>query len=124
MYQLRINGDFAAAHFIKNYHGKCENLHGHNYKIRLFVSGNTLDEGGMLIDFGLLKKALKEITSGLDHTNLNENPQFSHGNPSAELIAKFIHDEMAPRFPQVHIDRVEVFETDNNVAAYLPDPRV
>ena len=121
MYQLRISGDFAAAHFIKNYHGKCENLHGHNYKVRVFVSGNKLDEGGMLLDFGILKKALREITGTLDHSNLNEHPSFLDGNPSAERIAKLIHDNLAPRFPEVHIDRVEVFETELNLAAYIPD---
>jgi len=121
MYQLRINGDFAAAHFLKNYHGKCENLHGHNYKVRVYLSGTQLDAGGMLIDFGIVKGILKDVLAGLDHSNLNEHPFFSSGNPSAELIARYIYEEMAPKIPTVHLDRVEVFETENNVASYLPD---
>lgn len=121
MYQLRIPGDFAAAHFLGNYHGKCERLHGHNYKVRVYVSGDTLDEGGMLIDFGILKGALKEILRELDHSNLNDHPAFASGNPSAELIARHIHDQLQPKIPQVKIDRVEVFETEKNLAAYIPD---
>jgi 6-pyruvoyltetrahydropterin/6-carboxytetrahydropterin synthase len=121
MYQLRINGDFAAAHFLKNYHGKCENLHGHNYKVRIYLSGSQLDAGGMLIDFGIVKGILKDVLAGLDHSNLNEHPFFSSGNPSAERIARYIYEEMVPKIPSVKLDRVEVFETENNVASYLPD---
>lgn len=121
MFQLRIDGDFAAAHFLKNYHGKCERLHGHNYKVRVYVSGSKLDEGGMLLDFGLLKGALKEVLDPLDHSSLNDHPAFASGNPSAELIAQYIYSCLAPRFPEVRLDRVEVFETEKNLAAYLPD---
>ena len=121
MYQLRIGGDFAAAHFLKNFHGKCERLHGHNYKVRVYLSGRELDEGGMLVDFGLIKRALKEVLEELDHSNLNDHPAFAAGNPSAELIAAHIYDRLAPSFPTVKLDRVEVFETENNLAAYLPD---
>lgn len=121
MFQLRVPGEFAAAHFLQNYHGKCERLHGHNYKVRVFVSGSELDEGGMLIDFGILKTELKSVLDEFDHTSLNDHPAFGNGNPSAELIAKYIHDSLKPRIPQVKIDRVEVFETEKNLAAYIPD---
>ncbi len=72
MFTVRIEDSFAAAHYIKNYHGKCENLHGHNYKVRVYVKGNELDKGGMLLDFSILKRALKEVFKDLDHKNLND----------------------------------------------------
>ena len=72
MFEVRVEDDFAAAHFLKDYHGKCENLHGHNYKVFVHVEGNSLDEGGMLIDFSVLKRELKNVLSCLDHTNLND----------------------------------------------------
>ena len=90
MYTARVEEWFAAAHFLKNFHGKCENLHGHNYKVRVTVKGSQLDAGGMLCDFGIMKSVLKEVFKDLDHHNLNDLPFFSDGNPSAERIAEYI----------------------------------
>ncbi|MBN2510925.1 MAG: 6-carboxytetrahydropterin synthase QueD [Spirochaetales bacterium] len=118
MYHIRVEDSFAAAHFISDYHGKCERLHGHNYRVRVHAAGDTLTEGGMLIDFGVLKKALKEVLSGIDHTHLNEHPAFTHGNPSAEHIAEYIYAELESRLPAAPLNRVEVFETEKNMAAY------
>ena len=89
MYEVRVTADFAAAHFLKDYNGKCENLHGHNYKVYAHVRGNRLDEGGMLLDFTKLKSVLRGVCAELDHTNLNDMPVFKQ-NPSAERIAKNI----------------------------------
>ena len=121
MYHVRVEDSFAAAHFIKDYHGKCENLHGHNYRVRVWASGSELGEGGMLLDFSILKKALKSVLEVLDHSHLNELPHFSHGNPSAELIAEYIYLQLKEQLSEAPISRVEVFETDRNLAIYTPD---
>ena len=69
MYEVRAEAEFSAAHYLQDYHGKCENLHGHNYTVYAHARGTELDSGGMLVDFGILKKALREVCGKLDHTN-------------------------------------------------------
>lgn len=129
MFQVRVNTDFAAAHFLRDYHGKCENLHGHNYKVYAHVQGKSLDEGGMLLDFTELKKALKEVCGKLDHTNLNDIAFFDQ-NPSAERIAVYIYNGIIEKVPSLkktadlekpHLWAVDVFETDTNRARYIAD---
>ncbi len=122
MYTVRIEDTFAAAHYLTQYHGKCENLHGHNYRVRVYAEGEELDEGGMLLDFGVLKKTVKEILSTLDHGLLNDHPNFSKGDPSAERIARYIYEETEKALPDASLNRVEVFETDVNMAAYAKKP--
>ena len=97
MFEVRVQADFSAAHFLKDYNGKCENLHGHNYKVFAHVKGEVLNEGGMLLDFTMLKGALREICGRLDHTNLNDLEIFMQ-NPSAERIAKYIFDSLVEFF--------------------------
>jgi 6-pyruvoyltetrahydropterin/6-carboxytetrahydropterin synthase len=121
MFQVRVEDNFAAAHFLIHYHGKCENLHGHNYRVRVFAEGSELDEGGMLLDFGMLKKALKMVTDQIDHSLLNENENFKEREPSAELIAFHIYKSLKKEMPNAPVSRVEVFETEKNMAAYIPD---
>jgi len=121
MYRVRVEDAFAAAHYLTKYHGKCERLHGHNYRVRVYAQGRRLDEGGMLLDFGVLKKALKEVLSGLDHTLLNENPAYDKTEPSAELIARYIYEKLSEKLPEAPVSMVEVFETDKNLAAYIPE---
>ena len=128
MFQVRVKADFAAAHFLRDYHGKCENLHGHNYKVYAHVQGNNLDEGGMLLDFSQLKKALKEVISKLDHSNLNDIAYFDQ-NPSAERIAMYIYQGIIQIVPNLkkkddssaYLYAVDVFETDKNRARYIAD---
>ena len=130
MFEVRITDDFAAAHFLRDYNGKCENLHGHNYKVYVHVEGNKLDEGGMLLDFTLLKTALKEVLSKIDHTNLNDIADFDQ-NPSAERIAVYIYKNMLKFLSEKGLDlsknsnrrisKVDVFETDKNRARYIPE---
>ena len=76
MFEVRVEADFAAAHFLRDYNGKCENLHGHNYKVFAHVKGSQLNEGGMLMDFSKLKNALRAVCKQLDHTNLNDKEIF------------------------------------------------
>lgn len=131
MFEVRVEDDFAAAHFLKDYHGKCENLHGHNYKVFVHVEGNSLDEGGMLIDFSVLKRELKNVLSCLDHTNLNDI-QFFEQNPSAERIARYIYLKLVENLKKKNMDfslsssngkisKVDVFETEKNRARFIPE---
>lgn len=124
---MRVETSFAAAHFLRDYHGKCENLHGHNYKVFVHVEGGQLDAGGMLLDFSVLKKALREVCGELDHRNLNDFEYFDQ-NPSAERIATYIYEKLVEEIPELkksddkktHIYAVDVFETDTNRARFLP----
>jgi 6-pyruvoyltetrahydropterin/6-carboxytetrahydropterin synthase len=120
MYTVRVETDFSAAHFLNLYQGKCEQLHGHNYRVRLWAKGKDLDEGGMLVDFAILKDALRKICKKLDHSNLNDNVFFEN-NPSAERIAHYIFDEVSCILPPQAaklIDAVDVFETAASMARY------
>ncbi|MBR5965936.1 MAG: 6-carboxytetrahydropterin synthase QueD [Treponema sp.] len=131
MFEVRVEDSFAAAHFLRDYNGKCEALHGHNYKVFVHVRGDKLDQGGMLLDFTQLKAALKKVLAGLDHTNLNDNPFFDQ-NPSAERIALYICQGVQAQLDGAaastdsgqqknwRIYSVDVFETDKNRATYYP----
>lgn len=119
MYSVRVEAGFAAAHFLSHYEGKCERLHGHNYRVRAFARGGELDSGGMLIDFGKLKGALREVLEGLDHTLLNDNEYFA-GDPSAERIARYVFDRVKALLPEAPLSAVEIFETDTSMARYEP----
>ena len=121
MYTVRVEEWFSAAHFLTRYHGKCERLHGHNYLVRVTVTGPELDEGGMLVDFGILRQGLRDVIEKLDHRNLNDLPAFSDGAPSAERIARYVHEQMQVGLPTVRITLVEVFETHRSRATYSPD---
>ncbi|MBS7241322.1 6-carboxytetrahydropterin synthase QueD [Treponema sp.] len=126
MYEVRVEADFAAAHFLKDYHGKCENLHGHNYKVYAHVRGDRLDEGGMLLDFTELKASLRKVCGLLDHKNLNDFDCFKQ-NPSAERIASFIAENILEDIPALikkdtgnaHLYAIDVFETDTSRARYI-----
>ena len=117
MYHARVEAEFSAAHFLSHYQGKCEKLHGHNYRVRLWVRGEKLDEGGMLADFSLLKKILMEVITPLDHTNLNDMEIFKN-DPSAERIAKFIFDKAKEKMVPGSLGAVDVFENDRSMARY------
>ena len=130
MFEVRVTADFAAAHFLKDYNGKCENLHGHNYKVYAHVRGSVLNEGGMLMDFSKLKGALRQVCKQLDHTNLNDLAVFDN-NPSAERIAMYIYDGIVSLLKNEGIDlsytpgkqeavlfAVDVFETETSRARY------
>jgi 6-pyruvoyltetrahydropterin/6-carboxytetrahydropterin synthase len=122
MFEVRIEAGFAAAHRLVHYNGKCERLHGHNYKVRVWAEGRALGEGGMLVDFGILKKALSEILETLDHSDLNGIPQFAD-DPSAERIAKYIFDGMIASHPELPLSAIDVFETETSMARFRPDSK-
>ncbi len=119
MYKVRVEAEFAAAHFLSQYDGKCERLHGHNYRVRVWAGGANLDQGGMLLDFGVLKRELRGVLETLDHSNLNEIEIFN-GNPSAERIAEYVFRRLHERLPEAPLEAVEVFETPTSMARYEP----
>ena len=133
MFEVRVTADFAAAHFLRDYNGKCENLHGHNYKVYAHVKGEVLNEGGMLMDFSKLKAALRAVCKQLDHSNLNDLAVFDQ-NPSAERIAMYIYNgiiselkkegedlSFAPEKKDPFLFAVDVFETETSRARYRVD---
>jgi 6-pyruvoyltetrahydropterin/6-carboxytetrahydropterin synthase len=119
MYLVRVEASFAAAHFLSHYKGKCERLHGHNYKVRAWARGSSLDEGGMLLDFGELKGALRTVLERLDHSLLNDEAYFQ-GDPSAERIAEYVYKGILSILPRAPLSAVEIFETDTSMARYEP----
>lgn len=120
MYELVVKGGFAAAHNLRDYHGKCEALHGHNYRVEVFVRAEGLGGGDMAIDFGELKGLLGQVLEVLDHRYLNELSPFRDKEPSAENIARFIFEELERRLPPyVSLHKVTVWESDTAGASYL-----
>ena len=122
MYELKVVTHFAAAHRLTMVGEKCENLHGHNWKIEVFVRGENLDDAGVLMDFGIIKTHVRDIMSLLDHKFLNELAYFQNSQPSSENIATFIARELEKRIedPAVSISRVNAWESENACAAYIP----
>jgi 6-pyruvoyltetrahydropterin/6-carboxytetrahydropterin synthase len=119
VYTIRVEAAFAAAHFLTQYHGKCERLHGHNYLVRAYAKGGELDAAGMLVDFGVVKGRLREVCEVLDHSCLNDLAAFE-SSPSAERIARYVFEEMRRLDPTLPLSAVEVFETDTSMARYEP----
>ena len=116
MYEIKIQSDFSAAHNLRNYRGKCENLHGHNWKVEVKLSSRKLDKIGMVMDFTKLKEITKDIISDLDHKYLNEIAYFKKINPTSENIAKFIYGKIGKR--NKNIAAVSVWENDTSCATY------
>jgi 6-pyruvoyltetrahydropterin/6-carboxytetrahydropterin synthase len=121
MFEVSVTMSFAAAHQLRNYKGKCENLHGHNYKVEVTVEGEELNVTGLVADFVDVKTLMRTVVDRLDHTYLNEMPPFDVWNPSAENIALHFYQEVQRGMTdEVRVCRVKVWETDNCVAVYLP----
>jgi len=124
MYRLKVQDYFSSAHYLRNYQGACENLHGHNWKVELVVEGETLNETELLIDFKDLKRVLKEVLSELDHRLINELPYFKEKNPSSENLARYIFEKVKEKlraYPQVRVKEVTVFETEKASATYFEE---
>ena len=123
MYQVTVEDSFAAGHFLRNYRGKCENPHGHNYKVRITLQGEKLDKAGLLLDFKELKQVMKPVIERLDHQMINEVEPFTTINPSAENLAKYFFDETNRGLAQttdgrVSVKDVTIYETDTTTATY------
>ncbi|ADK83797.1 6-pyruvoyl tetrahydropterin synthase and hypothetical protein [Desulfarculus baarsii DSM 2075] len=122
MFELMVTGRFAAAHSLRNFNGRCEALHGHNWKVEVVVYGDKLDKADLLMDFGELKKLMNQALDNLDHRHLNEVPPFDRLNPSSEQIARHIAQQVALGLPEhVRVRRVSAWESDDSRASYLPD---
>ena len=119
MYELLIESEFSAAHRLREYHGACENLHGHNWRVEMSVGGDNLDKLGMLIDFRELKRILSEAVDHFDHVYLNELPEFEKQNPTTENMARILFEECSRKLPQgVRVRSVTVWESPRCGARY------
>jgi 6-pyruvoyltetrahydropterin/6-carboxytetrahydropterin synthase len=120
MFTLCIKDSFAAAHRLIGYQGKCEELHGHNFFVEAFFSGEKLGDNGLLVDFKILKDYLKDVLDSLDHKYLNEIPFFTERASSAEYIAMYIFGEIDERIREkgVRLKEIKVWESDKASAAY------
>ena len=122
MYQLFVEEHFDAAHYLPNYHGKCEKLHGHRFKVIARLEAGRLDDTGLAYDFAELKQHLKEVLARFDHTCLNDVAPLNKIGPSSENIAATIYDALQPRFAKspVKLVVVEVWESPTTGVAYRP----
>lgn len=122
MFQVSVDETFSSGHALRGYRGKCENIHGHNYKVRVILEGPSLDSIGLLYDFTHLKRVLREIIAGVDHKFLNDQTPFDVTNPSAENLAKYFYEEIARQLNQApegaKLARVTIWETDTTSATY------
>lgn len=116
MFEVKVETHFSSAHHLLNYKGACENQHGHNWKVEVFVKGELLDKSNILVDFKILKKKINEIVDYLDHTDINELPEFKNVSPSSEILAKFIYERAKLEFKGV--SKVNVYETPTSCASY------
>lgn len=124
MYRVTIIKSFAAAHFLRNYRGSCENLHGHNWKVEAFARGAELDATHLLIDYRELKAATQQIVDRLDHRLINEIPPFvDQWNPSSEMLCRYFYEEIHKLMgPKAGIlEKIRIWETDTSYAEYWPD---
>jgi len=119
MYEVKVKSKFSSAHYLRGYRGKCEELHGHNWHVEVAVCAELLNDIGMVVDFGELKKELNEILRGLDHKHLNELEYFKTVNPTSENIAKFLYDDLTEKIQGIKISSVTVWETDSSAAIYV-----
>jgi 6-pyruvoyltetrahydropterin/6-carboxytetrahydropterin synthase len=121
MYELKIITEFSAAHNLRNFRGKCEALHGHNWKVEVVLSGKDLDDSGVVLDFAEVKAATGEIMSEIDHRYLNDLPFFMENNPSSENIARFIFHRLQEKMDndRIRIRRVTAWESQDACASYL-----
>ena len=123
MFEVTVEDSFAAGHYLRNYKGKCENPHGHNYKVRITLAGNQLDKAGLLLDFRELREVMRTLTDRLDHQMINDLEPFTEINPSAENLSKYFYEQTNAKLNtvtsgRVRVKAVTVFETDTTTATY------
>ncbi len=123
MYELKVITQFAAAHRLENFCGKCEGLHGHNWKVEVFLVGEELDAAGLLMDFSQIKARTNALLEEIDHKYLNELEAFRNQNPSSENLARHLYQrlEAALNRDGVRVSRVNVWESDSSCASYYRD---
>jgi len=116
MFRLKIEGSFSSAHNLRGYKGKCEDLHGHNWRVEISAQSTELDDIGMLLDFKYLKNKLNAVLETMDHKYLNKLVFFKRINPTSENIAKYVYDQLKPRIPL--LNSVTVWENSTSAATY------
>lgn len=121
MYYINVEDHFDAAHFLRGYAGKCENLHGHRYKVAVKLSSSKLDETGLAYDFTRLKTVMKPIVGRFDHVLLNDVQPFDKINPSAENLARTFYEQIKPGITGVKLESVTVWESPESSAEYRED---
>jgi len=119
MYEIKTQAFFSAAHHLLNYDGECENQHGHNWMVEVYVKGNELDKSNILIDYKVLKRELNVVLDMLDHKDVNELPEFKNESPSSEMISRFIYNKLKERV--VQLSKVSVWETQTSCASYYEE---
>jgi len=123
MFQVSVEDTFSSGHALRGYRGKCENPHGHNYRVQVTLEGPQLDNIGLLIDFTQLKHAMRELIAKLDHQFINDLQPFTTVNPSAENLAKYFYDETNKHLKgvtngRVWVKDITIWETDTTTATY------
>jgi len=116
MYSLKVEGSFSSAHNLRGYKGKCEDLHGHNWRVQITVKSNQLDNIGMVLDFKFLKKKLNSCLEEMDHKYLNKLVYFKKVNPTSENIAKYIYNKLVTQI--LMLESVTVWENSTSCATY------
>jgi len=121
MYELMVITQFAAAHQLRNFRGKCEKLHGHNWRIEVYIQGEKLNDAGLLIDFKEVKEATNRILEEFDHSFLNELSQFKDQNPSSENIAAYIFDTLSNEVNNnnIKVTKITAWESEFASASYI-----
>ena len=123
MFEVSVEETFAAGHALRNYRGKCENVHGHNYRVQITMEGERLNDTGLLVDFADVKRLVRAVVARLDHQFLNDLAPFDAINPSAENMARYFYDEISGGLPPgPRIREVKIWETDITSATYRPIP--
>jgi 6-pyruvoyltetrahydropterin/6-carboxytetrahydropterin synthase len=126
MFEVTVEQSFAAGHSLREYKGKCENVHGHNYRVQVTVEGERLNRLGLLVDFVEVKRALRQVIAQLDHQFINDVEPFTILNPSAENMAKYFYDEIIATLsleasePGTRLSQIRIWETDTSIAVYRP----
>jgi 6-pyruvoyltetrahydropterin/6-carboxytetrahydropterin synthase len=123
MFEVTVEAGFSSGHYLRNYRGKCENPHGHNYRVFVTLAGSELDQAGLLLDFKILKQILRPAVDYLDHQMINDLKPFDEINPSAENLARYFYDQTAEQLRELTAGRVRVkdctlYETDTSFARY------
>ena len=123
MFEITVEAHFSSGHHLRNYHGRCENPHGHNYRVCVTVAGEELEDNGLLLDFKQLKAIIQPVVDSLDHQMINDLPPFTELNPSAENLARYFFEQICGGIQEATASRVKLkrcvlYETDRSSAAY------
>jgi 6-pyruvoyltetrahydropterin/6-carboxytetrahydropterin synthase len=120
MYEVTVNAVISASHHLRGYKGKCERVHGHNWKVEATVRAVTLDPTGLVVDFGTLRALLRDVTEAFDHTDLNTLDEFKDQNPSSENLARLLYEKLSKKVndDRVKVTRVQIWETEGSMAVY------